>query len=52
VGGYLLRIHGLVGLAVDQQAIAAEHHRRGDSVALTDGRDEVTDGGHRRSGEG
>jgi hypothetical protein len=50
--GDVLGVEARDGLAVDQQAIAAEYDGRLDAFALPDGRDEVAYGWHGRSAKG
>ena len=52
VRGNVLGIEFGDGLAVDQEAVAAEDDRSLDAFALPDGRNEVANGWHGRSAKG
>ena len=51
-GRHALRVEAVDRLMVDQQAVPTENDSGIDAVALPDRRDEVANGGHRRSVKG
>lgn len=52
VRGNLLGVYACIGVAVNEQAVAAQHGGRLDAVKAAKGRYKVANGGHRHSGKG
>ena len=48
----MVRVEGRVGLMIDEKTVTAEHDGGVDAVPPPDGRDQVANGGQRRSGKG